>query len=192
MLSQDQQTRLANVMNTATVCAANALSEMIEQRVSIQLLHVSLVGQQSLREFVDHEINAIGALCILRFRGASNGSALFILPLGHDDILLSAAMAGENDPGVLAEMKPSVITETGNVILNACVGTVANELNISIDFLVPELVLKPGSDQVIALASAEISTGQEWLLVTSRMSVGALAFQAYILMMVANIFPAIS
>jgi chemotaxis protein CheY-P-specific phosphatase CheC len=172
---------LSKTMRSAIQCSAAALGDMVNQEVSIQIEKISLVDQDTLNSYITNQFGSLASLIRLSFSGSTNGAALLLLPEGQDDLLLRAAMPDEQDSGLIAELKPSVLSEAGNVILNACIGTIANELDIQVTYDLPELVLYPAMKEILSPKVPVSDQSLPWLLITSRMHIGTLNITAFIL-----------
>jgi chemotaxis protein CheC len=168
-------------MSAASKCAAAALEQMVNQPVCIKLENMCLVGSREIESYLWVEIGEIGTVVGMKFTGSSSGTALLLLPAAHDDLLLRAFLQDEEDEAALIELKGSVLVEAGNIILNACVGTITNRFGSQVQYQVPQLIFSPTPDQLFRLT--DVKDEQHWLLLTSRMSIGALNITAYILVM---------
>jgi chemotaxis protein CheC len=79
------------------------------------------------------------------FQGSLTGCALLILPEAKGKALTRAVLGDDLLAQEVVEMEEETLTETGNVILNGCLGTIANMLQHSLAMSLPELLRGDGS-----------------------------------------------
>jgi len=72
------------------------------------------------------------------FEGAFKGNALLLFPEDKSLELVWALLQGSVPRDELAEMEEDALSEVGNVIINACLGTLSNMLKDSINSDFPQ------------------------------------------------------
>ncbi len=140
-LTQVQQDALIELLNIGFGRAGASLSELTGHRVILEVPQVSVhpIAElaNALRNVIDDEVATVHQI----FSGAVGGDALLILD--HR----AAAMLKElltNEPPLPLAIDASareVLTEVGNILLNACLGTFGNILKVQVSFSVPSLNL---------------------------------------------------
>jgi chemotaxis protein CheC len=78
------------------------------------------------------------------FAGAFSGKALLIFPEDNSLELVRAIVGDEVGASDVASLKNEALAETGNVILNGCLGTIANMLNQSLQMSLPRVLYGDG------------------------------------------------
>ena len=142
LLTDKQKDSLTEVINIGFSRSAASLSELTGHRV---LLEVPKVGihpihelQSSLGELVHEEIATVHQI----FDGVVAGDAMLMLnqngALHLSRLLTDSATSGDR----LYDSDREVLTEVGNILLNACLGTFGNMLKVHIGFAVPRLHLE--------------------------------------------------
>jgi chemotaxis protein CheC len=140
-LTSGQQDALIELLNIGFGRAAASLSQLTGHRVLLDVPQVSL-----------HAIDDVGEVLERRVRGAvASVHQIFTGPVGGDALLIldeaGAAILKElltNEPALPLSIDASareVITEVGNILLNACLGTFGNLLQVQVSFSVPHLNL---------------------------------------------------
>src|SRR4029079_6414128 len=76
------------------------------------------------------------------FSGSVSGDALLILDQSGASILKELLTNEPALPLTIDASAREVITEVGNILLNACLGTFGNLLNVQVTFSVPQLNLE--------------------------------------------------
>jgi chemotaxis protein CheC len=140
-LSATQQDALAELINIGFGRAAAALSKLTGHRVQLEVPHVTMCPihemADRLRPLVANEIATVHQI----FSGPVAGDALLVLDQ-HSAAILKELLTSE--PALPLEIDRSareVITEIGNILLNACLGTFGNLLKLRVSFSVPHLTL---------------------------------------------------
>ena len=140
-LTRTQQDALVELLNIGFGRAAASLSSLTGQRVLLEVPQVSVYAiddlHRVLRTLLEDEVASVHQI----FSGPVGGDALLIL--NHS----AAGMLKElltNEPLLPLPIDASareVLTEVGNILLNACLGTFGNILKVQVSFSVPQLSL---------------------------------------------------
>ena len=140
-LTQTQHDALIELLNIGFGRAAASLSELTGHRVLLEVPQVSVHAidelNRALRLVLDDQVASVHQI----FSGPVGGDALLIL--NHS----AAGMLKElltNEPPLPLPYDASareVLTEVGNMLLNACLGTFGNILKVQVSFSVPHLNL---------------------------------------------------
>ncbi len=140
-LTTTQQDALIELLNIGFGRAAASLSELTGHRVLLEVPQVSVhpIGElaHTLRAVLEDQVASVHQI----FSGPVGGDALLIL--NHT----AAGMLKElltNEPPLPLPIDASareVLTEVGNILLNACLGTFGNILQVQVSFSVPHLNL---------------------------------------------------
>jgi chemotaxis protein CheC len=138
-LTEVQRDALVELLNIGFGRAGASLSKLTNQRV---LLEVPLVAVHPIADLERHLATVIKdevASVHQAFYGDVGGDALLIL----DPVAASALKELlTNEPALPLSLDASsreVLTEVGNILLNACLGTFGNLLHIPVTFAVPDI-----------------------------------------------------
>jgi chemotaxis protein CheC len=141
-LSVGQKDALIELINIGFGRAAASLSKLTGHRVQLEVPQVTMcpIGELSehLRVLVHNEVATVHQI----FSGPVAGDALLVLDQPSAAILKELLT---NEPALPLDIDASareVLTEIGNVLLNACLGTFGNLLKIQVSFSVPHLTLE--------------------------------------------------
>ena len=151
-LTEQQTDGLTELINIAFGRTAVALSTLTGHRVLLEVPRVAVLPFDALAaelaRFVPGEVATIRQA----FAGALSGDALLIL--SHADaVALNGLLTEEAGPeDYLDESAREVVTEIGNILLNACLSMFGNLLGVRLRFSVPRLSLDPIADVVAGLA----------------------------------------
>jgi chemotaxis protein CheC len=159
-LSELEQDALTEIVNIGVSRAASSLRKMIGDQVVLSVPSVEVVSQRraarliSVREVVD--------LIAVRqdFSGPFCGRALLIFPETNSLELVRAVTGGALSAEEAVEMEQEALAETGNIILNSCLATMANMLKRSLSMTIPEVLRGNGA----TLFEIDETTGSEGLV----------------------------
>lgn len=153
-LTTAQQDALIELINIGFGRAAAALSKLTGHRVQLEVPQVVMcpIDEMSdrLRPMLADEIATVHQI----FSGPVNGDAMLVLDQ-HSAAILKELLTDE--PALPLEIDRSareVVTEIGNIVLNACLGTFGNLLKVQVSFSVPHLTLDT-LDSVVGSVAVE-------------------------------------
>jgi len=154
VLTDRQNDALAELINIAFSRTGAALSELTGQRVLLSPPSVSIHRTTdlpvALARYIPGEVASIHQV----FAGPVAGDALLLL--NYDGAMeLTNLLIDEPIPDFLDESAREVLTEVGNILLNACLGMFGNLLQVHVSFSVPRLHLESLDDVVASLLTGE-------------------------------------
>ena len=139
-LTDTQTDALTELINIGHGRAAAALSQMTGYRIILEVPSVTVVP---LAEVSTPLTSVLGesVLCVNQaFSGVLSGNAMLLIDQESATVLshlLEPQFEGADD----GQMTKDVLTEAGNVLLNACLGAFGNLLELQISFAVPTLAM---------------------------------------------------
>ena len=141
-LTERQSDALSELINIAFARTGAALSELTGHRVVLNPPEVAVYRTEELRpvlaKFVPGDVASIHQV----FAGPVAGDALLILNYAGAVQLTDLLTDGHQPSVFLDESAREVLTEVGNILLNACLGMFGNLLNVHVTFSVPRLHLE--------------------------------------------------
>jgi chemotaxis protein CheC len=131
---------LTELVNLGVSQAALRLRAMVDEEVILTVPAISVVSPNQAAEMIGGA--RIGELVAVEqlFEGDVSGRALLIFPEANSLELVRAVLQQEVPASELPEMAQEALCETGNVVLQACLGTIANMLQRTLSLTVPSLV----------------------------------------------------
>jgi chemotaxis protein CheC len=141
-LTDRQNDALAELINIGFARTAASLSDLTGQRVMLDVPQVTIHPiaelHGALGEFVSGEVATVHQI----FSGPVAGDALLLLDAGGAAVL-ATLLTNERSPSPrLDESAREVLTEVGNILLNACLGMFGNLLQVQVSFSIPRLHLE--------------------------------------------------
>jgi chemotaxis protein CheC len=153
-LTERQKDALSELINIAFARTGAALSELTGHRVLLEPPEVAIYRTEELRpalaRFVPGDVASIHQV----FAGPVAGDALLLLNY-EGAVQLTDLLTDEHNPSnFLDESAREVLTEVGNILLNACLGMFGNLLKVHVTFSVPRLHLET-LDELIASTTTD-------------------------------------
>lgn len=135
---------LTEIMNIGVSRAASNLRKMIGDQVHLSVPSIEVVNQRRAARLISER--EISELIAVRqdFSGPFSGRALLIFPETNSLELVRAVTGDELSAEEVVEMEHEALAETGNVILNSCLATIANMLKRSLTMTIPEILRGTG------------------------------------------------
>lgn len=156
-LGELERDALTEIVNIGVSRAASSLRKMIGDQVLLSVPSIEVVSQRHAARLIS-EREVVDLVAVRQdFSGPFSGRALLIFPETNSLELVSAVTGGELSPEDVIEMEHEALAETGNVILNACLATMANMLKRSLTMTIPEVLRGNGATlfEVEAATAAE-------------------------------------
>jgi chemotaxis protein CheC len=140
ILDELEADALTELVNLGISQAAGNLAQMVREEVTLSVPKVTLVSrEEAIRTLSDREAKNLVAVHQV-FEGDITGRALLIFPEAKSLELVRAVVGGDLSIEEIIELEQEALAETGNVILNGCIATIANQLRRSLHISLPEIL----------------------------------------------------
>lgn len=139
-LTEFELDALTELVNLGVSRAANSLREMVGEEVHLSVPQVLLVGRQEAVGILSAREDARLVAVHQVFEGDITGRALLIFPETKSLELVRAVTGGELPLEDIIDLEQEALAETGNIILNGCLATIANMLQRSLKMSLPEVL----------------------------------------------------
>jgi chemotaxis protein CheC len=154
-LSELQHDALVEIFNIGVGQAARAMSEIVNEEVTMSVPSIRFLNRVDAAAMLGN--NASQRVCGVsqHYEGAFTTDAILMFP--EDKSLdIVRLMVGESVPfKELTDMEQEAMSEIGNIILNSCVGTLANIFEQELHGSLP--VYHLGSSESILCASGSLA-----------------------------------
>uniref|UniRef100_Q07KG6 CheC, inhibitor of MCP methylation n=1 Tax=Rhodopseudomonas palustris (strain BisA53) TaxID=316055 RepID=Q07KG6_RHOP5 len=139
-LTDFERDAIGEISNIAMARAANSLRQMVEHEVLLSVPAVDILTQEAAAAIVDKPNNS--ALVAIRqdFSGHMSGRALLIFPEANSLELVRAIAGPTLSLDDIVTLEDEALAETGNIILNSWVATIANLLKRGLRMSLPVVV----------------------------------------------------
>lgn len=138
-LNEVQHDALVELLNIGFGRAGASLSRLTGHRVLLEVPHVSIHPINQLHAFLEQVVEDEVASVHQIFSGPVAGDALLMLDPVAASALKELLTSEPALPLALDASTREVLTEVGNIVLNACLGTFGNLLRLQIGFSVPSI-----------------------------------------------------
>ena len=147
VLTELELDALNELVNLGVGKAAVGLRQMVQEEVLLSVPTVSVVTRDqaiaNLGERVSNRLVAVHQ----NFEGQDiHGRALLIFPEAQSLELVRAIAGSDLSLEDVMDLEQEALAETGNVLLNACLGTIANNLGRNLRISLPEVVYGDGTE----------------------------------------------
>jgi chemotaxis protein CheC len=137
---------LSELVNIGVSRAAASLRIMIGQEIVLSVPTVRVVTRREAAHIIGERYLDKVVAVHQAFDGEIAGRALLIFPETNSLELVRAVAGGELPLEDIIELEQEALAETGNIILNGCLGTIANLLQRSLRTSLPEIIRGDASE----------------------------------------------
>jgi chemotaxis protein CheC len=139
-LTDFERDALGELSNIAMARAANSLRQMVEHEVLLSVPAVEILSQKAATQLVSKPDNPNLVAVRQDFSGAFSGRALLIFPETNSLELVRAVVGRQLPLEDIVDLEDEALAETGNIILNSWVATIANLLKRALKMSLPVVV----------------------------------------------------
>jgi chemotaxis protein CheC len=138
-LTYTQKDALTELINIGYGRAAGALSELTGYRITLEVPRLGMHPIEEIAPQINLLISGEVASVTQVFSGPLAGNALLLLD-ERAAVMLSELLTDDVSPsGAFDSGAREIITEVGNILLNALLGVFGNLLQVQVSFTVPRL-----------------------------------------------------
>jgi chemotaxis protein CheC len=137
---------LTELVNIGVSRAATGLREMVGEEVLLSVPNVELVPRQRAVEILRASEAEKLVAVHQTFEGDITGRALLIFPEAKSLEIVKAVAGSDLSIEDIIELEQEALAETGNIILNGCLATIANMLERSLKMSLPEILRGQAAD----------------------------------------------
>lgn len=136
-LSELQKEGIGELLNIGMGNAAETLSQMVDEEILLSIPDLNLIPSSDIENKFS-KAQVIMTAVSQEFYGAFKGNALLLFPEEKSLDLVWALLKGSVAKEDIPEMEEDALSEVGNVIINACLGTLSNMFKDSIQSDFPQ------------------------------------------------------
>lgn len=137
---------LTELVNLGVSDAAVSLRELVHEEIGLSVPKVVVITrEQAVANLSEHNAKRLVAVH-QDFEGDIRGRALLIFPEAKSMELVRAIVGPDLSVEDIMELEQEALAETGNIMLNACLGTIANHFNRSLRISLPEVIHGDGAE----------------------------------------------
>jgi chemotaxis protein CheC len=157
-IGEIERDAITEMLNIAIGQAAAGLSQLVEDEVRLSVPFIDFLTLDQAAARLDKETQGSETVAVRQqFSGPFNGDILLLFP-ERRSLDLVRHMLGDDVPlGQLTELEQEALLEVGNIILNACLGSLANQLGLTVQSSLPTY-LRGRSDRILESGTARAAT----------------------------------
>ena len=144
-LSDIEKDALAEIANMGVSRAAASLRQMVGEQVLLSVPAVNIVTREAAAGLVERGNSPRLVAVQQSFEGPFSGRALLIFPEAQSLELVRSIVGEEHSLEDVIDLEQEALAETGNIILNACLATIANVLRRSMRMSLPSVIRGDGA-----------------------------------------------
>jgi chemotaxis protein CheC len=145
-LDELEHDALTELVNIGVSRAANSLRAMVGHQVLLSVPALAIVSRARAAEIIG-EREPDGLVAVHQaFEGELSGRALLIFPESNSLELVRAVVGSTLSLDDVIDLEQEALAETGNIILNSCLATMANLLRRTLKMSLPEILRGDGPD----------------------------------------------
>ena len=147
-LTDLERDALAELSNIAMARAARSLRQMVESQVLLSVPSVDIVSKEEATRIVAKPDNPRLVAVRQDFKGPFSGRALLIFPEANSLELVRVVVGKQLPLEDIGNLEDEALAETGNIILNSWVATIANLLKQTLDISLPVVIRGDGGQML--------------------------------------------
>lgn len=146
ILTELQLDALTELVNLGVSSAATSLSELVREEVLLSVPRVDIVTlERAIENLTEHDVRHLVGVH-QEFDGEIRGRALLIFPEARSMELIRALVGADLSLEDVVELEQEALAETGNIVLNGCLSTLANCLRRNLKISLPEVIHGDGAE----------------------------------------------
>ena len=178
-LSDLQLDALTEVINLGMGTAAAALSEMVQEEVSLSVPSLSFVSKYDVASYIAEKSSNKMTGVTQVFSGRINGDAILLFP-EQKSLEIVRLLLNESVPlEVLTEMEQEALSEIGNIIINAGLSSISNFMQTDLTSGLP-IHLTGSSLDIMNRASTVVDDDSLVLFVRVDFGIATHAIDGYV------------
>lgn len=156
---------VTELLNIAIGQAASSLSQLVEDEVRLSVPFVDFLTPAQAAERLEDETQGTDSVAVRQhFAGRFYGDILLIFPERKSLDLVRHMLGDEVPLDQLTELEQEALMEVGNIILNACLGSLANQLGLPVESSLPAYVRGRGAKILEAGAAKKAADNEELVM----------------------------
>lgn len=155
-LSELENDALIEIFNIGVGQAAASMSALVNEEVRMSVPSISFINRTEAARLLGNSVEGQQRICGVsqHYEGAFDTHAILMFP-EDKSLAIVRLMVGDSIPlEELSDMEQEAMCEIGNIILNACIGTLANIFQQELRGSLPEYHVGT-SDEILGASGSE-------------------------------------
>ena len=139
MLDELEHDALTELVNIGVSRGAASLRKLVHREIILSVPSIEIITRKSAAALISQRERENLVAVQQQFDGPFAGRAMVIFPESSSLSLVRAILSGGMDEAELLAMTDEALAETGNIVLNGCLGAMANMLQRTLTISLPRL-----------------------------------------------------
>lgn len=145
-ISEELMDALREIINIGVGRAAGTLNELLGCYISLDVPQVNVIYAHDLGAHLSKRTVEPVALVMLQFRGPFSGISTLMFTADNASKLVNLLVDEDLPTDDLDAIKTGTLTEVGNILLNAVMGSISNMLQMQLSYTIPTYQEGPPGD----------------------------------------------
>ncbi|MDX8396460.1 MAG: chemotaxis protein CheX [Mariprofundaceae bacterium] len=137
ILNDEQRDLITELVNVGVGRAASTLNSLIGHHIMLQVPQILVLNQQEMKQYT-HDYDDAIATVTMPFHGPFIGNAALIFPQQSASTLVAVLTDESPNSTELDAVRAGTLTEIGNILINAVIGSMGNMLDANIEYSLPD------------------------------------------------------
>jgi chemotaxis protein CheC len=139
-LSEIERDAIGEIANLGVSRAATSLRQLVGEQVLLSVPAVNIITRNAAAQLAEKGGAATLVAVQQSFEGPFSGRALLIFPQAQSLELVRAIVGNDHSLEDVIDLEEEALAETGNIILNSCLATIANVLRRTMRMSLPSIL----------------------------------------------------
>ncbi len=136
-LSDELLDALKEIINISLGKAAGTLNELLANRILLEVPSIVFIAPSALSDHINNRCADTISLVSLPFNGQFSGLSTLLFSSDSASKLVDMLLGEETPVDDIDAIKSGTLTEIGNILLNAVVGSIGNILHSRLNYSIP-------------------------------------------------------
>jgi chemotaxis protein CheC len=132
---------IREVVNIGIGEAASSLSELVKDRVYINVPDIQIMDLANVPAYIQSEMKALGILISQDFHGLIDGKVLLTYSRECSISLVNSLYGITKDITSLTNTDIATLQEVGNIIIVSCISAISNIIGGRLNFTIPQVTM---------------------------------------------------
>lgn len=158
LFNADEHDLIVELMNLGVGRAAHALSQLVNDEVLLSVPRLEFISAPEAQQAFRRDLPPFLAGVMQGFDGFMTGRAALLFPEARSLELVNAIIGQDLSADEITELEQETLAELGNILLNHCLATLANQLDQTIQTDIPRAFSVTSADLPSTLSLQEADT----------------------------------
>lgn len=137
-ITQRKLDAIKELLNIGVGRAAEILNSMLQSHIDLEIPSILVLSSNDIKKELDFIENELFAGVEMKFKGTFTGKTKLVFSYDSAKKLVYA-LTGENRVAeIMDSLMAGTLSEIGNIVINAIMGSISNVLNLNFEYSVPE------------------------------------------------------